>query len=207
MIDINTIRVVGRMEGEMTPDHEIEGKTIYAGTVRVLRASGAADRLRVHAAAETAKKIDSAQGEAVCLAGRIRSHNSAPGVEPKVVMCLYAQDAETVQDEARSADNYVQLSGRLCKAPVYRTTPLGREICDIILAVNRGYGKCAYIPAIVWGKNARRAAEFACGTRVLISGRMQSRDYGKAQQDGEMVTRTTQEVSVFEIVRVGDGDD
>lgn len=205
MIDVNTIRVVGRMEGEMTPDHEIEGKTIYAGTVRVLRASGTADRLRVHAAEEMAKKIGSAQGGEVCLTGRVRTHDAAPGVEPKVVMCLYAQDAEKVQDEARSADNYVQLSGRLCKAPVYRSTPFGREICDLVVAVNRGYGKTAYVPCIAWGKNAARAAEYTRGTRVLISGRMQSREYDK-MQDGQTVKLTTQEVSVFEIVRIAEND-
>jgi primosomal replication protein N len=136
-------------------------------------------------------------GDKVKITGQFRSYNNYTDVGNKLILTLFAKTIEKAEDERYL--NEIILNGFLCKEPVYRTTPFGREITDIILAVNRPFGKSDYIPCIAWGRNAKFARNLSVGDNIEINGRIQSREYQKKISDTEVVTKTAYEVSVTAI--------
>lgn len=134
-----------------------------------------------------------APGDTVGVSGQLRSYNKQTEGRSKLVLRIFARELD---DGESDTPNRIELEGFICKPPVYRTTPFKREICDMLLAVNRAYNKSDYIPAIAWGRNARYAGEFAVGDKVAVTGRIQSRVYQKTLPDGSVEDRVAYEVSV-----------
>ena len=133
----------------------------------------------------------------VTIKGQFRSYNKMAGEKSKLMLTVFARDVLPYDESANP--NMLELTGYICKPPVYRTTPFNREICDLLLAVNRQYNKSDYIPCIVWGRNARFAGNLAVGEHINVVGRAQSRNYQKKLDDDTVVTRTAYEVSVSKI--------
>lgn len=142
-------------------------------------------------------------GRLVETSGQFRSYNRHEGLKNKLVLSVFVREWEFVDENPEAGKtNQIYLDGFICKAPIYRKTPLGREIADLLIAVNRPYGKSDYIPCIAWGRNARFAEGMEVGTRLQIEGRIQSREYQKQISDDEYETRTAYEVSVSKLTVV-----
>ena len=140
------------------------------------------------------------EGEYLMVSGQFRSYNRHEEKKNRLVLSVFAREISFVEEEDDSVkSNQIYLDGYICKPPVYRKTPLGREIADLLIAVNRPYGKSDYIPCICWGRNARYASAFVVGGHVLIWGRIQSREYMKRVSDTEMEKRVAYEVSVSKL--------
>lgn len=189
---INHIRLCGTMDTAPVFSHENHGRRFYSFFLSVERLSGTLDRLRVLVDLELLNEADCAWGERVAVTGQVRSFNQITETGRHLVISVYAESLE-LTDEA--PDDQVTLTGTLCRDPVYRRTPLGREICDGMLAVNRTYRRTDYLPCIFWGRTARQIAGLTTGARITLTGRLQSREYTKVLPDGETETRTAYEIS------------
>lgn len=174
-------------------DHEVFGEAFFRTILSVPRLSGAFDLLPL-----TISERLMAEGfrpeETVAISGQLRSYNKVLGGQGRLLLTAFAQRLRPIDDGENP--NTVLLTGALCKPPSFRTTPFGREIADLMLAVNRSYGKSDYIPCIAWGRTARFAAGLGVGDRLQLQGRFQSRVYQKQLPDGTVQERTAYEVSV-----------
>lgn len=197
---MNNIKVTGRFEGELVFSHEVKEQCLYTGTLMVRRSSGAVDRLNVTVPSALMADVPESVDTPVCVEGQIRTYNREINGVFRLVVTLFAQSILPV--DYPGTENSVELCGALCRMPNYRVTPFGREICDIMLAVNRAYGKCDYIPCVVWGANARIAANLKTGDHLNVTGRLQSREYQKLLDNGEYETREAIELSVFTMQQV-----
>ncbi len=195
----NSVTLSGRVTGEPTFSHEVFGEKFYEASLAVKRLSGLEDVLPV-SVSEHLMGDRFHDGAEMCVKGQFRSYNKVVGEHSKLMLTVFVRDV-CDYDEAENP-NVMELSGYVCKQPVYRTTPFNREICDLLIAVNRQYNKSDYIPCIVWGRNARFAGNLPVGEHVSISGRVQSRNYNKKLSDDTVVTRTAYEVSVSKITVV-----
>ena len=191
----NRIIAAGRLEGAPVLSHEVMNEPFYTGTLAVRRLSGAVDRLPVTLPGKLLACVPAAEGQLLTVSGQVRSYNKVVDGAGRLMVTLFVQSLS----EARESDtlNKVTLVGALCKPPIYRSTPFGREICDMMLAVNRAFGKSDYIPCIAWGRNAQYAARFGVGEKICLTGRLQSREYQKLMDNGEYITRSAYEVSAF----------
>ena len=194
----NSVQLCGVMGGAPRYSHSSRGLDFYLFPLVVERLSGAADTLNILVRADQLEALSPGEEEKLCLSGEVRSFNSRRGGGAKLVITVLARELGFCSGEDR---NFVELSGTLCKAPNPRTTPMGREICDLMLAVNRHYGRSDYLPCICWGKAAREAASWEVGTKIRLEGRLQSRDYIKITQEGP-IQRTAFEISATAISRV-----
>ena len=176
--------------------HTSRQERFYAFPLEVSRLSGNVDRLNIILREDLLPDFKPSRAGLLRVAGELRSFNNRSGEGSRLVITVFAR--ELSQPETAIWANEVELTGALCKSPNHRTTPMGREICDLMLAVNRHYGRSDYLPCIAWGQNARTAAQWEVGQRVHIHGRIQSRDYIK-NLDGTPITRTAFEVSVTDI--------
>ena len=193
----NYVRLCGVMASAPVFSHSSRGLDFFTFPLTVERLSGAADTLNILVRREQLAALEPADAGKLCLTGEVRSFNSRRGVGARLVITVLAREL-SFSDEPDA--NLVQLSGTLCKEPNLRTTPMGREICDLMLAVNRRYGRSDYLPCICWGAAAREAARWIVGTAVRLEGRMQSRDYIKLGPDGP-VQRTAFEISATQLRR------
>ena len=202
----NFIDIGGRITSEFTFSHEIYGEGFYRFDVEVDRLSGAGDILPVTVSERIVDRETMVMGQAVRINGQIRSYNSYVEADKrnKLVLTIFARDIELMANVADDNPNDVYLDGYLCKPAIYRTTPFGREISDLLVAVNRSYNKSDYIPCIAWGRNARYAGKLTVGDRVRLWGRMQSRQYQKRFESGEVLEKTAYEVSVSKLELVTD---
>ena len=196
----NQIRLCGTMESAPSFSHENHGRQFYSFLLGVERLSGTVDRLRVLADLALLNAAECAWGERVLVTGQVRSYNQVDETGRHLIVSVYAEHIELTDEEP---DDVVTLSGTLCRDPVYRRTPLGREICDGMLAVNRSYRRADYLPCIFWGRTARQIATLSAGARITLTGRLQSREYNKTLPDGETETRTAYEISAVtaELIR------
>ena len=190
----NRIVAVGRLEGGLELSHEVMNEPFYTGTLLVKRLSGAVDRLPVTIPGKLMGLLPQEDAQ-LMLTGQVRSYNKVVEGAGRLMVTLFAQSIAPSPDNETL--NRVSLTGALCKPPVYRSTPFGREICDMMLAVNRAFGKSDYIPCIAWGRNAQYASRFGVGDRVRLTGRLQSREYQKLLESGEYLSRNAYEVSCF----------
>lgn len=188
----NQIRLCGTMESAPVYSHENHGRQFYSFMLGVERLSGTVDRLRVLADFALLNGADCSWGERVLVTGQVRSYNQVDETGRHLIISVYAEQIELTDEEP---DDVVILTGTLCRDPVYRRTPLGREICDGMLAVNRSYRRTDYLPCIFWGRTARQIAGMAAGARITLTGRLQSRSYNKLLPSGETETRTAYEIS------------
>ena len=140
------------------------------------------------------------RGQLISISGQFRSYNRHEEKKNKLVLSVFAREIEFIEEvDENSKSNQIFLDGFICKEPIYRKTPLGREIADLLLAVNRPYGKSDYIPCICWGRNARFANTFQVGDRCVVWGRIQSREYMKKISEDELEKRVAYEVSVSKL--------
>ncbi len=189
----NLLRLCGVIENTPVVDHEVFGEQFYRMDLKVPRLSGAADILPV-TVSERLMNGEVAPGIRISVSGQLRSYNKVIGGSGRLLLTAFAQQLETPDDNENP--NIVQLTGAICKPPSFRTTPFGREIADLMLAVNRSFGKSDYIPCIAWGRTARYASSLQVGDKLKIQGRFQSREYQKQLPDGTVMNRIAYEVSI-----------
>ncbi len=191
----NRMVAAGRLENAPMLSHEVMHEPFYAGTLLIKRLSGAVDKIPVTIPGKLLPPDEDPAGKLMLFQGQVRSYNKVVDGAGRLMVTLFAQSISFGCDN--DTLNRVELAGALCKPPVYRSTPFGREICDMMLAVNRAFGKSDYIPCIAWGRNAQYASRFQVGDRVRIGGRLQSREYQKLMENGEYMVRNAFEVSAF----------
>ena len=205
MIENNKVSVIGKIVSGFTFSHEVFGEGFYMVDLEVNRLSEQADIIPLMISERLIKVSEDYQGCTVEASGQFRSYNRHEERKNRLVLSVFAREIEFVEDIGEGAKtNQIFLDGYICKEPIYRKTPLGREIADLLLAVNRPYGKSDYIPCICWGRNARFASNFEVGSRCAIWGRIQSREYMKKLSEEQLERRIAYEVSVSKLEMVED---
>lgn len=197
----NRAYIAGRVISAPVFSHEVLGEKFFDMMVAVKRLSDHEDEIPVTVSDRLMRDASLDVGDSVGVSGQLRSYNKQAEGRSKLVLRVFARELD---DGVCDTPNRIELEGYVCKPPVYRVTPFKREICDMLLAVNRAYNKSDYIPAIAWGRNAKYAGEFAVGDKVAVTGRIQSRTYEKVLPDGSTEERVAYEVSVSGLERVDD---
>ena len=196
----NTVEVAGEVVTEPEYSHESFGERFYIFNISVKRLSGMLDTIPVTISERAINISEIRVGKRFKIYGQFRSFNKHMEHEHRLILSVFARDIMELDDNQLDVnENYITLDGYICKEPIYRKTPLGREIADLLLAVNRPYGKSDYIPCICWGRNARYANNFHVGTRCEIWGRIQSREYMKKLSEDQVEKRVAYEVSVSKL--------
>lgn len=198
----NYLHLSGIICAEPVYGHEVFGEKFYYATLSVPRLSGAEDLLPITLSERLMEGVRLDMGAPLAIEGQLRSYNKVIEGAGRLLITGFAQRLASVDSEENP--NQVQLTGALCKPPSYRTTPFGREIADLMLAVNRAYGKSDYIPCITWGRTARFASHLNVGDKVTLLGRFQSRAYQKQLADGTVIGKTAYEVSVGRLTMAHD---
>jgi single-stranded DNA-binding protein len=191
----NQVILKGRVVDDPTYSHSLYGERFFNLMLEVPRLSGVADVLPVMASDRLLHLMNVSAGDEIAVFGQLRSYNRLQEGRNRLILTVFARHIAPPEDVPDNP-NQVLLEGYVCRPPVYRTTPFGREITDLLIAVNRPYNKSDYIPVISWGRNARYAETLEVGQKVFIHGRMQSRQYQKKLPDGTVEDRTAFEVSV-----------
>lgn len=203
--DNNHLVLMGKVTSEKRFSHEIYGESFYIFDMEVPRLSDAQDIIPVTISERLIPEGTLEIGKKVLIKGQFRSYNSFENEKNKLILTVFAKDIffeDEIENEVNNEENKeivsneVILTGYICKKPIYRQTPFGREIADLLLAVNRAYNKSDYIPAIAWGRTARFCQNLEVGTEVRVTGRVQSRTYEKKFEDGTSQTRVAYEVSI-----------
>ena len=213
-LENNHLVLVGKVTSDKRFSHEIYGEKFYIFDLAVPRLSGNADIIPI-TVSERLLSINELQIDSkIIVEGQFRSYNSYENERNKLVLTVFAKDIKFFEDQEAEIEvskdvvsNEVTLNGYICKKPIYRQTPFGREISDLLLAVNRAYNKSDYIPCIAWGRNARFCENIPVGTEVKIVGRVQSRTYEKKYEDGTVETKVAYEVSVSSLEVVNEDND
>lgn len=195
----NRAEMIGIVEDEPVFNHELFGEKFYIFTLRIPRLSGINDYIKIMISDRLMSDFEIEVGKQVEITGQFRSYNSYNEGENRLVLTVFVKDIKIPEEGEEKNPNSLFLNGFVCKEPIYRTTPFGREITDILLAVNRTYNKSDYIPIIAWGRNARYCRSFNVGDRVKIWGRVQSREYQKKLDDETTITKTAYEVSISKL--------
>ncbi len=207
VIENNQVTVMGEIVSDFSFSHEIFGEGFYMVDVRVQRLSESYDIIPVMVSERLLDVSDSYIGMLICVNGQFRSYNRHEERKNRLVLSVFAREVEFMDEmEESSKTNQIYLDGYICKEPIYRKTPLGREIADVLLAVNRPYGKSDYIPCICWGRNARYASNFKVGERCAVWGRIQSREYMKKLDEENVEKRVAFEVSVSKLELMPEGE-
>lgn len=200
VIENNQVTVMGEIVSDFCFSHEIFGEGFYLVDMAVKRLSESYDVIPLMVSERLMDVNGDYKGMYVCVNGQFRSYNRHEERKNRLVLSVFAREIEFVDELEESAKtNQIYLDGYICKEPIYRKTPLGREIADVLLAVNRPYGKSDYIPCICWGRNARYANGFKVGERCAVWGRIQSREYMKKLSESEVEKRVAFEVSVSKL--------
>lgn len=189
----NHIALTGCLASAPQYSHSNHGRRFYSFYLEVTRLSGTVDRLQILAPEALLADTIAEEGDGLCIEGQIRSFNNRSGEGRRLIISVLAEQISVC---SAPHDNSVTLQGIICKDPVYRRTPLGREICDIMLAVNRPYRRADYLPCILWGRCAQEVSCYPVGTPLALTGRLQSREYIKVI-DGTPEQRTAYEISVI----------
>lgn len=200
VIENNQVVIMGEVVSDFVFSHEIFGEGFYMVDVNVPRLSDSSDIIPLMVSERLIDVEEDYKGLNIMVQGQFRSYNRHEERKNRLVLSVFAREIEFVDETPESSKtNQIYLDGYICKEPIYRKTPLGREIADLLLAVNRPYGKSDYIPCICWGRNARFASNFSVGTRCEIWGRIQSREYMKRISDEDTEKRVAYEVSVSKL--------
>lgn len=211
----NHIVLVGKVTSEKKFSHEIYGEKFYIFDLSVPRLSGNADIIPITISERLMVNGELPINTKLTVEGQFRSYNSYGEGRNRLILTVFAKNIELLEDQESEVEakkdflsNEVALVGYICKKPVYRQTPFGREIADLLLAVNRAYNKSDYIPCIAWGRTARFCENMEIGTEVKIIGRVQSRQYEKKHEDGTVENKIAYEVSVgsLEVVNKDDNE-
>ena len=192
----NHAEVVGIVSDEPKFSHEIYGEKFYLFTLSIPRLSGTSDKVKIMVSERLMQDMDFEIGDTLAVSGQFRSYNDYENGDNRLVLTVFAKDICHADEQNEKNPNLLYLNGFICKPPIYRTTPFGREITDLLLAVNRSYNKSDYIPVIAWGRNARFCRNVNIGDNIKVWGRIQSRIYQKHISEEEIVEKTAYEVSV-----------
>ena len=205
IIENNQVTIIGEVASGFTFSHEVFGEGFYMVDVLVKRLSNSDDCIPLMVSERLIDVQQDYTGEYIMASGQFRSYNQHEEKKNRLVLSVFVREISFVEEEMDGAKtNSILLDGYICKRPIYRKTPLGREIADLLLAVNRPYGKSDYIPCICWGRNARFASGFEVGEHVQVLGRIQSREYVKKLSETETEKRVAYEVSVSKLECVVD---
>ena len=200
VLDNNQVTIVGVVDSEFVYSHEVFGEGFYVVEVIVQRLSNMVDRIPLMISERLIDVTENYIGRTLEAHGQFRSYNKHEEGRNRLVLSVFVRDVEVLDEEPENVKpNSIFLDGYICKQPVYRMTPLGREIADLLLAVNRPYGKSDYLPCICWGRNVRFAGKFEVGTHIHLWGRIQSRTYQKRIEGDQVERRTAYEISVSKI--------
>lgn len=197
----NSIELRGVLAGRPEYSHSVRGEEYFIFPLAVERLSGVTDVLNIMARRELLEKTELGEGTGIAVKGEVRSFNNRSGTGSRLVITVFAMEL-TIGDGTDT--NRVSLTGTICKTPTFRRTPMGREICDVMLAVNRRYGRSDYLPCIVWGTLAEETEKLGVGTEIRIFGRLQSRRYIKVV-DGVQTERVAFEISAASVEVTRDG--
>ena len=197
VIENNQVIMAGEIVSEFVFSHEVFGEGFYMLEISVRRLSNSYDVIPLMISERLIDVTQDYRGETIAVSGQFRSYNRHEEKKNRLVLSVFVRELEFAEEEPESSrTNQIFLEGYICKMPVYRKTPLGREIADLLVAVNRPYGKSDYIPCICWGRNARYASGFEVGAHIQLWGRIQSREYTKKVSEEEIERRIAYEVSV-----------
>lgn len=214
--DNNHLILMGKVTSDKRFSHEIYGESFYIFDLEVPRLSDTSDIIPVTISERLIQDEKMIVGSKVLIRGQFRSYNSYENEKNKLILTVFAKDIfyeEEIEEQLESEEskdqtsNEVILTGYICKKPIYRQTPFGREIADLLLAVNRAYNKSDYIPAIAWGRTARFCQNLEVGTEVKVTGRVQSRSYEKKFEDGTTITKVAYEVSIGSLEVIDEKED
>ena len=200
LFENNQVTMIGEIVSEFEFSHEVYGEGFYLVDISVSRLSDSVDYIPLMVSERLVDVTQSYIGETISVSGQFRSYNRHEEKKNRLILSVFVRELEFVdeiEDDIKS--NQIYLDGYICKEPIYRKTPLGREIADLLVAVNRSYGKSDYIPCICWGRKARYASSFEVGSHVEVYGRIQSREYIKKIGEEQTEKRVAYEVSVNKI--------
>ena len=200
LFENSQVTMIGEIVSEFEFSHEVYGEGFYLVDISVSRLSDSVDYIPLMVSERLVDVTQSYIGETISVSGQFRSYNRHEEKKNRLILSVFVRELEFVdeiEDDIKS--NQIYLDGYICKEPIYRKTPLGREIADLLVAVNRSYGKSDYIPCICWGRNARYASSFEVGSHVEVYGRIQSREYIKKIGEEQTEKRVAYEVSVNKI--------
>lgn len=200
LFENNQVSMMGEIVSEFRYSHEVFGEGFYMVEIAVNRLSNYADYIPLMISERLIDTEQDYTGQLIHVTGQFRSYNRHEEKKNRLVLSVFVRELEFLDEiDENEKTNQIFLDGYICKAPIYRKTPLGREIADVLLAVNRSYGKSDYIPCICWGRNARFAAGFEVGSHIQMYGRIQSREYVKKIGEDETERRVAYEVSVSKV--------
>ena len=203
LLENNKVYLQGEVVSEPVYSHEVLNEGFYNLDISIPRLSGQNDIIPITISERLMNDFQIDIGKKICGNGQFRSYNKMEDGKSKLMLTVFLREVMPFYDSDNP--NIIEITGYVCKEPIFRTTPFKREISDVLLAVNRSYNKSDYLPCIAWGKNARFVKNFNVGDKVTVSGRIQSRDYQKKIND-EMITKTAYEVSLNRIELVSDVD-
>ncbi|MGN0787638.1 MAG: single-stranded DNA-binding protein [Candidatus Onthoplasma sp.] len=196
-IENNKVFIQGYVENEPEFNHKVKDDEFYSFNLKVPRLSGQFDMIPIIISKQLLDVHCIKKGDKIALHGQFRSHNKLDGEKRKLILSVFVKSVEPWDENVNS--NIVELDGYICKPSIYRTTPFSREICDVLLAVNRNFNKSDYIPCIAWGANALVVSKMPVATSIKILGRIQSREYNKQTENG-IETKTAYEVSISQLL-------
>lgn len=203
--DTNVVSLRGELNGELQFSHEIFGEKFYTTQIKIDRLSESCDTLPITISERLIGEVDVEDAKVVDITGQLRSYNKNIDGRNKLVLTIFARELVCANEESKDPNN-IFLDGYICKDPIYRKTPLGREITDLLVAINRPYNKSDYIPSIVWGRNAKFAKSLKIGDRIQMWGRVQSRGYEKKLENGEVEKKVAYEVSISKIKKLSENN-
>ena len=200
----NKVYIAGEVVSEPKFSHEVYNEGFYEFNLKVTRLSDSYDIIPVTVSERIVYIKSICVGDKICGNGQFRSYNKLEDGKSKLMLTVFLRELLPYVDSDNP--NIIEITGYVCKEPIFRTTPFKREISDVLLAVNRSYNKSDYLPCIAWGRNARYVKDFCVGDKVTVTGRIQSRDYQKKVND-ELITKTAYEVSLNKIELVRENSD
>ena len=191
----NKIFLEGKVISELEFSHEMYGEGFYSFNLEVMRLSDSVDHLNITVSERLLNDVEISIGKEVIVEGQLRSYNKFIDGSNKLILTVFARNIQPCIEKSKNP-NEIYLDGYICKEPVYRTTPFGREIADLLLAINRAYNNSDYIPTIAWGRNSRFCKSLNVGDHIKVWGRLQSREYQKKISETEVVKKVAYEVSI-----------
>lgn len=203
LLNNNRVYLQGEIVDEPIFNHSVKDENFYSFNLKVMRLSGQSDILPITISSKLMQDNNIHTGERLALRGQFRSYNKLIDGKSRLILSIFCR--EICEWDSSLNPNVIELNGYICKPPIYRTTPFAREICDVLIAVNRNYDKSDYIPCIAWGRNAQFVNKLPVGTRLEIEGRIQSREYNKHIEGIEIpITKIAYEVSVAKLIACED---
>ncbi|MCC0651093.1 single-stranded DNA-binding protein [Clostridioides sp. ES-S-0001-03] len=201
----NVVNLRGELDNKLEFSHEIFGEKFYNVKIKINRLSDSFDTLPMTVSERLLQDIDISKQNLVNVVGQLRSYNKTLNNKNRLVLTVFVREIKAIEEENKDP-NSIFLDGYVCKEPVYRKTPLGREITDLLVAINRPYNKSDYIPSIVWGRNAKFAKNLKVGDRIQLWGRVQSREYEKKIDEDNVVKKMAYEVSISKIKKLDENN-